>query len=254
MEFNSSDWAHHLHKCLFKLVPLVILAMTFTSTLFPGNCRDVSVPYDFSSIQAAINASSPGDQIIITKIVNEENIIITKPLRLIGVDNGNGRPVISSNDTGGNIITFESDGIYLEGVEVLNKYGKSYASIYISSSNNIIQNVSLIGPYIRTYGIVINKSQNNTICNNSIIKNRYGISLENCELNRIYDNNITENWNGIVVFDKTINNSIYNNRFQSNEVGILYADALCLSKNIIINNTFINNYRDRVEENMLSIN
>ena len=58
-----------------------------TITVCPSGC-------EYSKIQLAINASSVGDTIIVYSGTYYENVNVTKPLILPGIDNGSGIPVL----------------------------------------------------------------------------------------------------------------------------------------------------------------
>jgi parallel beta-helix repeat protein len=254
MIFRPRDLAHKLQKSLLWLILLVMLSLVLTSLLNPVNCRDISVPEDYSSIQSAIDASTSGDTIILNKTDFSEKIIIDKFLRLLGTENRGRRPVIRSNGTGGSIMMLNSDGIIIEGLEISNMDGLEITCINITSNNNIIKNACINSSHYRGSGIRINNnSQNNTIYNCSISKSRYGIYLENCRSNRIYDNSISDNWFGFVLNSDLINNNISNNLFKFNEFAIIYEKDFSLLYNHLEDNNFVENANDMIKSDRLKV-
>ena len=91
------------------------LAQGTTWTVSPGE-----------SIQAAIDAASPGDTILVESGIYRENVNVTKALILKGI----GMPVVDANESG-NAITLSAGGVWLEGFVATN----SSVGIKVGSSN-----------------------------------------------------------------------------------------------------------------------
>lgn len=66
-----------------RFVPFLTLVVVTTTTVFGITHR---VPQGFATIQAAVNAASPGDTIVVSSGIYRENIVIDKALNLMGLD------------------------------------------------------------------------------------------------------------------------------------------------------------------------
>ena len=126
---------------------------------------------DFTSVQAAVNAASPSDTIIVKDGNYYENIIINKQLTLRGYD----YPIISGSNKG-IVIRITANRCVLEGFKVVN--GGSYLSgINVESNNNFINDNIISSNYhgirtvrkaVRAMNWVEVDSSNNKINNNYI--------------------------------------------------------------------------------------
>jgi len=76
----------------------------------------------FSSIQAAIDAAGPGSVVAVYSGTYRENVAVDKPLTLLGVDNGGGRPVIDGKLNGANAINVRANGVTMDGFVVKSGY------------------------------------------------------------------------------------------------------------------------------------
>lgn len=148
----------------------------------------IRVPGDYSGIQEAIDAASPGDLIVVDGGIYRENVNVTKRLTLRGLK----MPVVDAGENGSAIIV-SADGIVLEGFSLKN---------------------SGVGT-VQPAGITV-RSNDNTILNNTVTDNWNGISLYDSSGNIVKDNQASYNtWAGIYLENST-NNVIANNNFSSN--------------------------------------
>jgi parallel beta-helix repeat protein len=210
------------------------------------------------SIQAAIDASTPDDTILVNSGIYRENVNVTKKLILHGVDKGAGMPVVDAKGNG-SAITLSADEIILEGFVVTNSSGYFNAGIKVLSNNNAIKNNSafnneLGGIYFlgscnnnisgniasnSENGIILEYSSNNNITSSSANNNEFaGIGIVESYNNTISSNNVYDNGYGIYIFYSG-NNTISGNSNSNNEfIGIALSDC---SNNIISGNSNNNN-------------
>ena len=78
----------------------LISAVVFILSVGPiwGGTYVVSPDYEDKFIQATINRAADGDRIVVKSGQYRENLNVTKNIVLIGLDTGNGKPVV---DAGG---------------------------------------------------------------------------------------------------------------------------------------------------------
>jgi parallel beta-helix repeat protein len=167
---------------------------------------------EFSSIQDAADWSSAGDTIRVQSGTYDETIRLEKKIILIGVDSGNGVPVIEPRSKG-DAIRILADDCTVQGFIIQNT--EMSTAISIASSNNAIRDNVLRN---NGQGIALVSSKKNTITGNEITQNnRYGISLESSSDNRIEQNTFQKNTVGIFLDSGSLSNLIFRNNFLNNQ-------------------------------------
>ncbi len=224
-------------------------------------CSDCEV----KTLTDAISLAKPHSTITIQKgTYTEHDIIIDKPLRIIGIDN----PTIDGNRKG-YVLIIKSDSVSVSGLTVKNpgqSYTKDYAAIYISNSseftfeNNVLENVF--------FGFLIEKSHFGKIINNKVSSDavreassgngihlwhcsdmlieknevhnlRDGIYLEFVTKSKVIQNNSHNNLRYGLHFMFSNENEYHHNVFTNNGAGV----AVMFSKFIkMTHNTFIKNW------------
>ena len=272
---------YSLHRCCIFLMLFFIILFTINlfiaseisiarqgNTLYVGGTGE----YNYTSIQDAIIESMEGDSVVVYAGIYNENIIINKSIRLLGVDKNN--VTINGND-GLYSILIKSSGIMLSGFTIQN----SNVGIFISGpvfkfcniSHNILTNnsegIRIINSsdnnissnsikYHSNFGIVLYDSKNNAILNNTIIENNRGIYLGRwSNYNLISKNNFTGCYYGLYL-DYSFNNQIIKNLIQNGGYGIYLTSS---NNNNVTNNYFAYNkqtgiYTSSSDENVISPN
>lgn len=148
-----------------KAVVFILIATVQTSF---GGTIEVCPNCKYSQIKPAIASAHAFDTILIGKAVYlEHDIVIQKPLTLIGTD----YPVING-EFKGEIITIQSDSVTVDGLFVINvgtSYTVDYAAIRVVESKYFdIKNVVLEKLF---FGIYLQKSSHGRVYHNKIIGN-----------------------------------------------------------------------------------
>jgi len=193
---------------------LVLFVLISTAFCYPASAADHIVAptgAEFTSIKDAVDWSSGGDTIRVESGTYAENIILDKKITLIGVDTGNGVPVIQPGKKGDDIEII-ADGCTVEGFTIEN--GAS-SGIRITSSSNTVQRNTLQANGV---GIALVSSGKNTIQNNAITgNNKAGITLESASGNQIQENSVQQNTIGITLDETSISNTIAQNTFYNTQ-------------------------------------
>lgn len=208
-----------------KIVHIFLFLLFFTSSLYPDSLQDV------------INKAPENSIIKLSPGTYNGNIIINKPLTLLGVE---GR-VIIKGDNKGNVITIKSSNVMLENLTITNSGNMMInldSAILVEKSNNIqIIRCRILDSL---YGINLSMVNDSKIIDNYITSNNDDISLRGDALkiwyssNNVFKNNIIDNTRDITLTYSN-NNKLIKNIFQNNR----FALHISLSENNIIKeNTF----------------
>ena len=177
---------------------------------------------EFSRIQDAIDWSSSGDTVTVASGIYPGKVRIDKKILLIGVDSGNGAPVIDPGSQG-NGVEILADGCTVEGFVIRNS--DLLNGIRVSSDHNTIRRNTLSH---NAQGITLVSARENAISGNNITRNqRTGIVLEDSSNNLIEDNTVTTNSRGISLDESSLSNRISRNTF-SNTQNVLSKSATSL--------------------------
>ena len=192
-----------------KIVSCVMLALILINTLTiafsiqtaRAEPAIIIVPDDYLTIQEAVVAASPGDNIVVNPGVYHENVFIYKPLTIKSASENPTDTIIEAENPEFSVFSIEmSDYVSISGFTIKGATGWAGISLLSASncsiSNNIILNndvgIELSGVMFDSY--IIGFSENNTITDNKIYANTLGIILYGgCDNNKIYHNNFIDN-------------------------------------------------------------
>lgn len=237
-----------MNKRLFHLLALMLFFQVFPHIVSAEEVTPIS---------DLLEDVSAGDVIQLENHVYEEDVVIDKPVTLIGSD----ETVIQGSGKG-DVVTLKADGVQLENVRITNSgtvLDHDHAGIKILSSNNTIKQTtienSLHGIYVeqandnqfidntiygntdlnvsrRGNGIHLFHSSGNTIEGNTIEHARDGIYFSFAAHNHIEENSISNTRYGIHYMYSDYN-EFYNNDFFENIGGaaIMYSDYIILKEN-----------------------
>jgi parallel beta-helix repeat protein len=177
----------------------------------------------YQSIQAAVNAAHPGDEIDIFSGIYQEAVTVSTPgFSLVGTPGAN--VVIQNPGTSENGVTvqpagsqplagftlanvtvsgFTSDGVFLNNVtgfvldHVNAKGNGEYGLFPVLSANGVIENCKASGS--NDTGIYVGLSQSVLVENNAVTDNVNGIEIENSKRVTATHNTVTNNTVGILV-------------------------------------------------------
>jgi len=176
----------------------------------------IRVPYDYLTIQEAVNAANDGDTVYVKNGTYFENLVINKSLTLTGE---NRELTIIDGSGNGEIAYIQADNVCINNFTLQNAGFGAYGAIWIE------------GPF-----------SNAMICNNTMIDNRHGVAVFSGAFNVTISNNLIFNKqpryaDGIRLFSSgtiVVGNVAIN---ESTAIGLDSAH-----NNIVTNNTVINNY------------
>lgn len=152
---------------------------------------------DFTRIQDAIDSDnvSDGDTIYVYKGTYRENIIIDKPIELVGEDKV--ETVIDANQSGYGIF-IETSRVRIRGIKITNS-GRLFSGIKINrESGGAVSYIDIIDCFITHHGIGIELNHNDTsivVISHCKITNNYGkgIDSDDADIERISFCNISDN-------------------------------------------------------------
>ena len=249
-------------------IALAVGGILGTLTLLPANVRAATLyvggggPGNFTTIQAAIDAASPGDTVFVYAGVYRERVSIPKTLSLVGEDRD--ATVIDGSRIGDVVrvtaswvnvtrftVTNSSGGpgdsaIELVGVQRNRIAGNNVSDNWgigihlVGSSDTVIEgnwlweNIDPDGA-----GILLSSSDGNRIVNNTAMEGADGISLHSSHRNVVAGNNASMNWDYGISLSGSNENRIENNSlFWNTGCGIRVGVS---DRNTLRNNSLISN-------------
>ena len=234
-----------------KTVSGILLFLFLVSTLTAAfniqqakaELKTIIVPDDYPTIQAAVNAATDGDTIIVRDGIYTENVNVNKSLT-IKSEHGCDSTVVQAANSNDDVFDVTTDYVNIFGFTVEGATGGWKAGIhlvyadYCNISHNIASN--------NLFGILLDWPSNINVINNIASNNGAdGVLLRYSQMgglsyNNIINNTCSNNWNnGIDLEDSTgdniINNTCLNNH---NGYGIILWDSHCdtITKNTCLNN------------------
>jgi parallel beta-helix repeat protein len=241
----------------------------YVKPVFP--VHSIYVPDNYSTIQEAVNAASPGNTIVVRDGVYTENINVDKPHLTIRSENGSDSTVVQAATSNSDVFKVSTDyvninwftvkganGCYMEDIEREGPLPISVArfhycaGIYLKANYCNITNNNCSN---NSEGISLYKSNDNIITNNNCSDNRgvgknlfgteikhgYGISLYKSNSNSIVNNTCSSNHDYGIHLDDSNSNTITNNIALNNTECNIYLDSS--NNNSILNNNASNNSR-----------
>ncbi len=201
----------------------------------------IFISFSYSnSLQKAINKAKPYSTIKLSSGIYNGNIIINKPLTILGKDSN----VIIKGEQKNSVVTINSSNVILKNLTITNS-GNMMTSIDAgisinNSSNCTIQNCKIID---NLYGIDMNIVNNSKIINNFINSKDIDITLRGNALKLYYANNNIFNNNTInnsrdITLNYSNNNKFANNRFTNNRFATHIQNS---HNNILKHNTYKHN-------------
>ena len=249
------------HAAVIFLFAIILLAVPLMGQQVVNGRTGVV----YTTIQAAINAASNGDTLLVSPATYPGNITINKSLNIKGANkdttiiNGNGLAdavqITASNArlTGFTIQITYSDPYYY--------YGPPYAGVKITSTatNNKVEGNNIRDCY-RAFFLEGGSNSGNRICNNVItndvvgmlVPNYYSFWINGSSGNKIYNNTISSTLNQTgwgITLSGSSSNEIYGNDIYNNDYGIYLYQAS--NYNLIHHNNFNNVSFNAYTENYL---
>lgn len=233
---------------LLAICLMLLSMLTYAGTLQTAKAANPirvgqtsGVDYDYSTIQEAINHAYSGDTINVDAGTYYENILVDKPLTLIGINQAS---VVIDGSSTATTVTVTADGVSISGFTIqkgggaifVGEIGKTVGAgdgLYLQGSN-----IVLSGNFITAnqYDGVEVIGTNNQISGNKITANpEFGISIKSSN-NVANDNQITGCGTGIAI--KGNNNEASGNTIKNGRTGITSAGASTSAdaSNILYNN------------------
>lgn len=223
---------------MIRMLFLFFILIGGTFILQPAvNAEEEIIVKPGESIQEAIDQASEGSTILVNKGQYNGNLLIEKPVQLIGEEGA-----IIAGDGHGHVIEVKASTVTIENF-IIEKSGKrdTDAGIWVESSHNLIQNNVLKEVH---YGIYIQKGRLNRIIENNItsydghFSNKgNGVHLYYAEETELTGNEIQQVQDGIY-FDFAKDSIVKGNKVEGSRYGyhVMYAKKGFLTENISTKN------------------
>lgn len=202
-----------------SLTIFILLLVVLMASVTLGTATTIYVPDNYSTIQAAVDAATSGDTIIVRSGIYVENIVLGKSATL----RGDNYPVVNANG-GGTAIVVTADNCLIEGFRVTGS-GTNWpdSGVRVEADNVIVRDTSAMN---NQYGIIYSSSTGGEISGVSTSRNaQQGILLVESIGCSVHDNKATSNLEGIhVAYSQDID--IYGNTVHENsQYGIIVRES-----------------------------
>lgn len=218
-------------KVSLLLVAILLLAI-ITPVAFT-QATTITVPDDFSTIQEAVNAASPGDTIYVRAGTYHETVTINKNSLALTGENKFTTIIDGSGGTDRTVLVNKADNVQISGFTIQNSYDGIYLleSSFSTVSGNIITTCSF-------RGIILSYSSFITVSGNALTSNNDGIELYRSSFVTVSGNTITNSRFGIGT-SESFNNTFSGNTITTCQQGIYMWDCsyTTASGNTISNTT-----------------
>jgi parallel beta-helix repeat protein len=166
------------------------------------------VPDDYPTIQAAVDAASAGDRIIVKDGIYYENVDVTKSLTIRSTSGNPANTIVQAKSPSDDVFYVTADYVNISGFTV---EGATLPRAGICLLNSDYCNISSNKCSYNWRGIIsLGYSSNNTISGNDVSDNNYGgISLHSSSDNTVSRNTFIND--GLVVSESSYHNAVEDN-------------------------------------------
>lgn len=179
-----------MKKAFLGFLLILFVSTTLLFSAFHSRAgTTITVPDDYPTIQAAVDAAGVGDTVIVRNGTYTENVIINKNYLTIESESGAETTTVQAANSSKNVFTIPGHDVEIRGFTIKGATKWDYASIVVGSRARIIEN-AILGS---CFGIQIGSPGNNTIANNTICGNQYSdvyIYSSNSRSNSIVNNSL----------------------------------------------------------------
>jgi parallel beta-helix repeat protein len=166
---------------ILLFVILILGALTsfynvgFTDARVVLTSRIILVPGDFATIQGAINNATSGDTVLVSNGTYKEQVIINKPIDVIGQNRSN---TIIDAGGAGYVVQIKSSNATLSGFTLQNTsrdLSIAWGGIWLNGFPTPVSNVTIANCTVTNslYAIWFNNAMNNTLSQNDFVSNSY---------------------------------------------------------------------------------
>ncbi|MBO3755413.1 MAG: right-handed parallel beta-helix repeat-containing protein [Candidatus Brockarchaeota archaeon] len=180
VDFNRAEYGIQAVEVTVKNVVVFMFTLLFLvaniASCTSAGGRTILVPDDYGTIQAALDAASNGDEIVVRDGIYVEKLMVRKQVT-IRSEKGPDECIIAPLPSYGLVVTvvnISSNNVKMEGFTI--KGNQREVGIAVNNAegcevaNNIVGDCSI--------GILFSRANKNKAVNNTLIENNFGIGLE----------------------------------------------------------------------------
>ena len=219
-------------KGIWAILVILIVLVTIVSCAAMPSAGGVSesevksssatiyVPDNYSTIQAAVDAATPGDMIIVRDGTYRENIDVKKRLTLKS-ENGSENCIVQAEDPGDNVFSVTADYVEISGFTVEAATWRWTNGGCVDKGNGHSSCFYFSPPWkLFVAGIYLHYADYCNISNNKCSNNGRGIALENSNNNCISNNTCSNNEKDSIRLLVSSNNKLKGNIMVGNGIYI----------------------------------
>jgi hypothetical protein len=276
LTYNNGVWYGIYYDAVSQSVTVISVGDNASSTIV--------VPDDYSTIQSAVNAASPGDTVYVRAGTYDENVQVNEALSLVGESSQD--TIIDGGDVQ-NTIQVLADNVTITGFTVQDDqptlkgdwdyadialFGAgcnisgdvlvdSFAGVDLFASANSIAGNEITNNDWGVYVGAFNPANpsgavaNNDVVGNNITSNNDGVAICGSAYdNSITGNNIAANGEGLMLFQFSHDNNIVGNTVEKNGVGVDFktVDSSAYD-NVFYHNNFVSNAQQVISGGLMNV-
>ena len=220
---------------LFTLVAMILLLVIYIITV-PPCCQGRIITVDqtdsggYTTIQAALDAATSGDTIIIHRGTYYENLVINTSISLHGENQYT--TILFGRDSMRPLIMVNADEITISNFTM---QGLCAGGIQDNANHTMLRNLTCLGQRI---SITLHNGRDNTIWNTTLESS--WIQVINSDNNIVKGNTINNASSGVLIFgdNNTISNNLFYHCYNGRVIDIQYGSNTDIHKNVFLNGSY----------------
>ena len=224
-----------------RLSPLILVVLVLAGTItghvaVTVHAGTINVPADYLTIQAAINAASTGDTVLVAAGTYHELVQLNKTVHLVA---SSGQTTILDGQGLGTVVTATAQAASISGftVQGANQGGNAVGLVQVNNVSITGNTISsdLVSSRPSGAGIDLYRSNFTLVDGNLFSHNLYGVNITLSTRNRITNNHMSNsNLIGVEMVDSR-RNLFFQNRFENGEEGLDMTGSLTSLNNVTRN-------------------
>ena len=250
-----------MKKGFVSLFGITLILVSIATLTTPVNAAQLTVGTSghYRTITDAVNAAHAGDTIRVGPGTYAENVVITKPLTIIGSNGPTATTTVTAADPGRDVFQLQGAGIHVGGLTATGATGA--AGVHVNHATGCT--VTGISAFNNKWAVYLDGANNCEVSNSNLANNGYGVYGDSASHNTI-SGNLAEGERGAppilgdgVYLFRGGGNTVDRNNLSANHVfgiSLYYSPGNTITHNSILRNENIGIRLGYSNNNVLTFN